>query len=62
MIADAARELKAAWAKARRDWDDETARRFEAEFLEPLAPKLSATIEAMDRIAATSARAERECS
>lgn len=62
MVIDAAKQLNRSWEKARRDWDDDTARAFHAEFLDPLPGKLRAAVEAMDALAAASARAERECS
>ena len=61
MVADATKQLIDAWKLARRDWDDDTARWFEAEFLEPIGPKVRSAIAAMDKLAAMTARAEREC-
>ena len=62
MVADASKQLIAAWKKARRDWDDDVAQRFEEEFLDPLSPKIRGTIAAMDKLASLSTRAERDCS
>lgn len=62
IIVDGAKQLKIAWTRARRDWDDEMAKEFEQEFLEPLPSKLRSALEAMEMLAAASARAERECS
>tara|TARA_Y100000815_G_scaffold220493_1_gene206449 strand:+ start:956 stop:1150 length:195 start_codon:yes stop_codon:yes gene_type:complete len=59
MVADGAKKLKEAWQRARYDWDDEVARRYEAEFLEPLAPKIRTAVEAMDHLASIAARADR---
>ncbi len=61
MLNDAAAELKAAWRRAREDWDDETAEAFEKEFLEPLAGVLRATVSAMDELMVENDRARREC-
>ena len=62
IIVDAAKDLKAAYQKARREWDDDMARKFEEEFLEPLAPKIRSAVTAMDKLSAASMKAERDCS
>ncbi|MBZ0172414.1 MAG: hypothetical protein K8E66_08550 [Phycisphaerales bacterium] len=62
MVADAGKQLIDAWKIARRDWDDDTARWFEAEFLDPLSPKIRGAIAAMDKLGAMTTRAERDCS
>lgn len=61
MVADAAKQLINAWKIARRDWDDDKARWFEAEFLDPLSPKIRGTVSAMDKLASVAAQAERDC-
>lgn len=61
MVADAATQLIAAWRTARRDWDDEKARWFEHEFLEPISPKVRGAVGAMDKLAALAIQAERDC-
>ena len=61
MVADAASQLIAAWRTARRDWDDEKARWFEREFLEPVSPKIRGAVGAMDKLASLAAQAERDC-
>ena len=61
MVSDAAKQLIEAWRVARRDWDDETARRFEAEFLEPISPKIRGTVAAIDKLSTLSTRAKRDC-
>lgn len=61
MVADAAKQLIDAWRVARRDWDDDMARWFEEEFLEPISPKVRGAVAAMDKLASISARAERDC-
>lgn len=62
MVTDAAKQLIDAWRVARRDWDDDMARWFEAEFLEPLSPLIREAVSAMDTLASQSTQAERECS
>jgi hypothetical protein len=61
MVADAAKQLVDAWRVARRDWDDDMARWFEAEFLEPLSPRIREAIAAMDTLGSMNAQAERDC-
>ncbi|USN99567.1 MAG: hypothetical protein H6810_02550 [Phycisphaeraceae bacterium] len=61
MVADASKQLIEAWKLARRDWDDDMARWYETEFLEPLSPKIRNAVEAMDKLSAITTRAERDC-
>jgi len=61
MVHDAAKQLKLAWSQARAQWDDDVAREFEEEHLEPLAAKIRAAVTAMDTLAAAEERARREC-
>lgn len=61
MVADAAKQLINAWRTARRDWDDDMARWYEREFLEPISPKIRSAVGAMDKLASLAAQAERDC-
>lgn len=61
MVADAAKQLIDAWRIARRDWDDDVARKFESEFLQPISPRVRGTVAAIDKLAALATRAERDC-
>jgi len=61
MVTDAAKQLHRAWAKTRETWDDETARRFEEELLEPLSPKIRSAVDAIERLSTAANKAEREC-
>lgn len=62
MLADANKQLMTAWARAREHWNDEAARRFEANYLEPLAPKVRMTQGGMEKLAEATAAARRACS
>jgi hypothetical protein len=62
MLADATKQVMLAWARAREQWDDEAARRFENTYLEPIAPKIRATQGAMEKLAEATAAARRACS
>lgn len=42
--------LRRAWLAASEHWDDQTARRFRAEFLDPLEPRLRRALDAVHRI------------
>ena len=62
MLADAAKQLETAWARAREHWNDEAARRFEKAYLDPIAPKIRATQGAMEKLAEATTAARRACS
>lgn len=42
-------------------WDDETNRKFQEEYLAPLEPRVKRALDAVHRLALLLARAEREC-
>lgn len=62
MLADATKQLSLAWARAREQWDDEAARRFEKTYLEPIGPRLRSTQGAMEKLAEATNAARRACS
>jgi len=53
--------LREAWEAAQETWDDPAAAAFEEDFLRPLHPLVSASLESMGRIGELLARAERDC-
>ena len=61
MVHDAAKELREAWYRVKQSWDDDTARAFEAEYLETLAPKIRSAVEAMEALSSAETRARRDC-
>jgi myo-inositol catabolism protein IolC len=61
-LALALKQLHIKWEAARETWDDATARAFHREHIEPLAPKVKETLEAIGRLAAVLARATRDVS
>lgn len=61
-LALALKQLNIKWDAARDTWDDATARAFRAEHIEPLAPRVKETLEAIGRLAEVLARATREVS
>ena len=61
-MALAIKQLHLKWESARETWDDATSRAFHKEHIEPLAPKVKETLEAIGRLAEVLARASREVS
>jgi hypothetical protein len=57
----ALKELKVRWGEARARWDDVQSRDFEKQFLEPLEPKIRATLSAMEKMEGLLARVRRDC-
>lgn len=53
--------LQEAWMDAQEKWNDENARKFEEEYLVPLAFTVKLSLDAVNRIAETLHEAEREC-
>ena len=61
-MALAIKQLHLKWEAARETWDDGTSRAFHKEHIEPLAPKVKETLEAIGRLAEVLARASRDVS
>ncbi len=61
VIVDGAKELKRAWLATRDYWDDEMARKFEEEFLEPIGPRLTEAVKALEHLQGVCRKAEMEC-
>ncbi|MEM7754254.1 MAG: hypothetical protein AAF297_01310 [Planctomycetota bacterium] len=61
ILIDHARDLRRAWQSTRAHWDDKVAQDFEDEFLEPIGPKLTDAVKAIDALQAQCHRAEAEC-
>jgi len=59
---EAADSLQIAWREAGEHWDDETARKFLQDYLEPLAPRVTRALDAIHRLMQVFDKAERECS
>lgn len=53
--------LQEAWMDAQEKWNDENARKFEEEYLVPLAFTVKLSLDAVNRMAETLHEAEREC-
>ena len=53
--------LREQWLLTREVWTDETARKFEEQFLQPLLPQMQLTLAAVNRFAEVMEKAEKEC-
>jgi hypothetical protein len=60
-LLDSLKTLRLRWAKVRESWDDEAARQFEAEFIEPLVYKVNAALKGLDHVGEVMAQVRREC-
>ena len=54
--------LEKARSQAMSQWDDDTSRGFDEQFLVPLEPKVRRALDAIRHLAESLAKAERECS
>jgi len=61
-MALAIKQLHLKWEAARETWDDGTSRAFHKDHIEPLAPQVKETLEAIGRLAEVLARASRDVS
>jgi len=55
------KELTVRWEMARAVWDDPMADDIEKTVIEPLEPRVRATVTALEKMIETMARAKREC-
>ena len=60
-LEEARKVLLARWRDVRATWNDDVARRFEEEVVEPLAKDLTRGAEAMNAAAGQAAAAKRDC-
>ncbi|MEK6700657.1 MAG: hypothetical protein AABZ53_00185 [Planctomycetota bacterium] len=60
-LMDAQKKLRAAWDRARQHWDDDTAKLFAKEVLDPIEPRISAAIKAIDHVQELMVKVRREC-
>jgi hypothetical protein len=58
---DALKQLRTRWSRIRESWDDETRRRFEAEFIEPLEAKVLTATKGLDQVSELIATVRRDC-
>ena len=60
-LRQAMKDLQIARSRIAGQWSDETHRKFEEEFLEPLEPCMRRTIAAIGELAEVMAKAQRDC-
>ena len=60
-LGDGLEQLQVAWQQVTRHWKDESRHHFEEEHLDPIAPTVRMTLDALTRLSDILARAEREC-
>ena len=60
-LEEAMESLQTTRTETMMQWDDETNRKFQEEYLAPLEPRVKRALDAVHRLALLLARAEREC-
>jgi len=60
-LIDALEQLQVCWEQTTQSWNDEARHHFEEEHLEPIAPAIRQTLDAVNRLGDVLARAERDC-
>ncbi len=60
-LTDALEQLEVSWEQTKQSWNDEAQQRFEEEHLEPIAPAIRQTLDALNRLGDVLARVERGC-
>ena len=55
------KELMARWEEANAFWDDRVSREFNETYLEPLEPRIRATMEAMEDMSELLRKIKRQC-
>lgn len=60
-LKDALRDLKARWEVVRGDWDDQAARDFGKDVIEPLEQRILSAMGAMNKMGEVIAAARRDC-
>ncbi|MEX2218137.1 MAG: hypothetical protein WD749_05200 [Phycisphaerales bacterium] len=60
-LADALKKLRQRWDRAREHWDDETARQFQRDYIDPLESRVVAAAKALEHVSEMMATVRREC-
>lgn len=60
-LQDATKELLFRWERTRQNWSDQKSHEINEEFIEPLKPRVRATLAALARVGGVIGQARREC-
>jgi hypothetical protein len=60
-LVDALKKVRRRWEHVREHWDDDAARQFQKDFLDPLEGRVIAAAKALDHVAELAAAVRREC-
>lgn len=61
-LSRATKELREQWLETKESWNDDNARDFAQQHLEPLGPQVTLMLTAVNRLREVLEKAERECS
>jgi hypothetical protein len=61
-LREALRTLRVKWEESQSDWNDGVRREFEERYLEPLEPRVLATVNSMANLLQVLAKAQQDCS
>jgi hypothetical protein len=61
-LRESLRTLRVKWDSSQSDWNDAVRREFEERYLEPLEPRVLATLNSMSNLMLLLAKAQQECS
>lgn len=60
-LTDAYRKLRIAWDRAKEQWNDQAARDFEAEIIDPIEARIRTAIKGVDHVWELTHRVKAEC-
>ena len=60
-LVDALKKLRQKWDRAKGHWNDEAARQFQKDYLDPLESRVIAAAKSLDHVAELMATVRREC-
>jgi hypothetical protein len=60
-LVDALKKLRQKWDRAKEQWNDEAARQFQKDYLDPLENRVIAAAKSLDHVAELMATVRREC-
>lgn len=60
-LLDSYKKLRVRWARVREVWNDDAAKQFEADYIEPLAQKITIALKGLDHADEVLTRVRHEC-